>query len=42
MSELLPEDANQEGVNNYGKDPLSDYKSTSDSDTLYHHQDMKV
>ena len=42
MSALLPENANQEGGKNYGKDPLSDYNSTSDPYTLYHHQDSKV
>ena len=42
MLELFPEDANEDGGNNYVKDPLSTYKSTSDPDTLYHHQDMKV
>ena len=28
MSELFPEDATQEGDNNYGKDPLYPYKAT--------------
>ena len=41
MSALFPEDATQEGGNNYGKDPLFSYNATSDPDTLYHHQDMK-
>ena len=41
MSALFPEDATQEGVNNYRKDLLSAYKATSDTDTLYHHQAMK-
>ena len=41
MSELFHEDATQEGGNNYGKDPLSAYKATSDPDTLYHHKAMK-
>ena len=41
MSALFPEDATQEGGNNYGKDPLSAYKATSDPDTLYHHKAMK-
>ena len=42
MSALLPEDENQEGGKNYGKDPLSTYTETSDTDTLYHHQAMKA
>ena len=42
MSALLPEEATQEGGNNYGKDPLSAYKGTSYPDTLHHHQDMKA
>ena len=42
MSALLTEDANQERGKNYGKDPLPAYKATSDPDTLYHHQAMKV
>ena len=42
MSALLPEDATQEGVKNYGNDPISDYKATSDPYTLYYHQDMKA
>ena len=42
MSELLPEDATQEGGNNYGKYPLYSHKSNSDPDTLYHHQSMKT
>ena len=41
MSELFPEDSNQERGKKYGKDPLSDYKATSYTYTLYHHQDMK-
>ena len=41
MLELFPEDANEDGGNNYGKDPLSTYNTTSDPDTLYHHQAMK-
>ena len=31
----------KKGGNNYGKEPISPYNSTSDLDTLYHHQDMK-
>ena len=42
MSQLFPEDVTRDGGKKYGKDPLSDYKSTSDPDTLYHHQDIKV
>ena len=42
MSALFPEDATQEGGNNYGKDSISDYKATSDPDKLYHHQAMKA
>ena len=42
MSALLYENANPEGGNKYGKDPLSAYKATSDPDTLYHHQAMKA
>ena len=42
MSAILPDDATQEGGNNYGKDPHSSYKSTSDTDTLYQHQSMKA
>ena len=42
MSALLYENANPEGGNKYGKDPLSAYKATSDPDTLYHHQSMKA
>ena len=42
MSALFPEDATQEGGNNYGKYPLSAYKATSGPDTLYRHQDMKA
>ena len=30
ISEIFPEDATQEGGNNYGKDPLYYYKATSD------------
>ena len=41
MSELFPEDGTQERGKNYGKDPLSAYKATSDPDTLYHHKAMK-
>ena len=41
MSSLFHVDLTQEGGNNYGKDPLSAYKATSDPDTLYHHQGMK-
>ena len=41
MSTLLLEDETQKVGKNYGKYPLSDYKATSDPDTLYHHQDMK-
>ena len=41
MSEIFPEDATQEGGNNYGKYPLYSHKSNSDPDTLYHHLDMK-
>ena len=41
MLVLFTEDATQEGGNNYGKDPLSAYKTTSYPDTLYHHQAMK-
>ena len=42
MSALFPEDETQEGGNNYGKDPLSIYKATSDPDTLFQHQAMKT
>ena len=42
MSELLPEDATQEGGNKYGKDPLYPYRATLDPDTLYHHQAKKT
>ena len=42
MSEIFPEDATQEGGNNYRKNPLSDYKATSYPDTLYHCQAMKA
>ena len=42
MSELFPEDATQEGGNNYVKDPLSTYNATSYLDTLYQHQAMKA
>ena len=42
MSALFPEDETQEVGNNYGNDPLYAYKSTSDPDTLYHHQAMKA
>ena len=40
ISELFPEDATQQVVNNYGKEPLSAYKETSDPETLYHQQAM--
>ena len=42
MWALLSEDAIQEGGNNYVKDPLSDYKETSDPYTLNYHQGMKA
>ena len=41
MSALFREEATQVGGKNYGKDPLSTYTETSDTDTLYHHQAMK-
>ena len=42
MTALLPEDATQEVGNNYGKDPLSAYKETSDPDKIYYPKDTKA
>ena len=42
VSSLFHDYSTQEVGNNYGKDPISTYKTSSDPDTLYHHKEMKL